>query len=162
MKNHKVVIIILSIILVICCIGIGWMISFDNSLDGFNSKENNLSLSCESASIKMNEEVTCTLKGHVTDYQVSAVSSTIESNSDFELIEVVPDSSWEGDGEMGDIDLYTDVNKSNDFNIVQFKISLTNEASSEIQINLLENSFFDENFEEHKIENIATTLTVEK
>ena len=41
MKNHKVVIIILSIILVICCIGIGWMISFDNSLDGFNSKENN-------------------------------------------------------------------------------------------------------------------------
>lgn len=161
MNKNKILIMFLVSMLIICCIFLGVMISFDNKIEE-QVNFNELLLTCESDTIKINEEVMCTLKGNVTKYEVSAVSSTIEKNSSFELIKVSPHLSWEGDGEMGDVDLYTDVNKSDEFDILTFNIKLISDTREEININIVDNSFFDEYYEEHKLENVTKTLIVGK
>lgn len=161
MKNKKIIIILLAI-LVICCIVVGVLLSFDGTRNVSDVEEAKLTLTCESDSISIRDGVLCELKGNVTDYDVSAFSSRLEETSDFKIEQIVPDSIWEGDGNGGDVDLYTDSNKRGNFNILSFKVLLLNENAKKVQINLLENSFFDENFEEHKLKDVTTTLVVEK
>lgn len=136
------------------------MMSLEHETNEKTDKE--LILTCDSKTIKKDEEVSCTLKGNVSDYDVSSLSSTIEKNNDYELIEVIPDSSWEGDGENGDIDLYTDNNKSDKFGIVTFKIKLLNDENDNIQINIIENIFFDQDFNRYDLSNVTTKLKIER
>ena len=161
MFKNKILIIVLFGILLVCCIGLGVIIAYDKQVDAQINNEV-LLLTCESDTIKVNEEITCTLSGNVMEYEVSAVSSTIEKNLNYDLIKVIPHSSWEGDGEMGDVDLYTAVNKSKKFDILTFNIKLVDDTTNEININIANNSFFDENYEEHKLENVTKTLKVGK
>lgn len=136
------------------------MMSLEHETNEKTDKE--LILTCDSKTIKKDEEVSCTLKGNVSDYDVSSLSSTIEKNNDYELIEVIPDSSWEGDGKNGDIDLYTDNNKSDKFGIVTFKIKLLNDENDNIQINIIENIFFDQDFNRYDLSNVTTKLKIER
>ena len=161
MNKNKILIMVLVVVLISCCIFLGFLLSFDKKVEEQVS-DAGLLLTCESSTISLNEEVKCTLKGNVTKYDVSAVSSTIKENSMFELINVIPHSSWEGDGEMGDVDLYTDVNIGNEFDVLTFHIKLISDSIEEIHINIVDNSFFDENYEEHKLENVTKTLKVGK
>lgn len=163
MMKNKILIIVLVGVLLVSCIVLGGIIAFDNEFKKqVNDNNSKLLLTCESDEIRLNEDVKCTLKGNVNDYEVSAVSSIIEENSMFELINVIPHSSWEGDGEMGDVDLYTDVNKNNEFDILTFHIKLISDSIEVININIVDNSFFDENYDEHKLENITKALKVRK
>lgn len=161
MMKNKILIIVLVGVLIVGCIFLGGIIAFNNDISK-EVNDDNLILTCESNEIRLNEEVKCILKGNVIKYDVSALSSTIEENSMFELVNVIPHSSWEGDGEMGDVDLYTDINKSNEFDVLTFHIKLINDSIEVININIIDNSFFDENYEEHKLANVTKTLKVGK
>lgn len=159
--NNKKIIMILSIILIICCIIVGCIIAYDDGV-GNNAKESHLIITCDEKNISKNESVVCNLKGKINEYDVSAFSSTLLDGTNYKIEEITPDTSWEGDGEKGDIDLYTDENKSGEFNILSFKVSLINDNEKEIHINLSKNSFFDENFEEHPLNDTSVTLVVNK
>ena len=159
-KDKTVILILLILILILFVIGIyiGYFSSFQ---DGVLS--NDLILTCDSDEIKLYDEVICTLMGNVTSYEVSAFSSTIETfGSDFELVEVNVDEIWQGDGDGGDIDLYTDENKSGKFALVTFKVVLKDINQDEIVINLIDNSYFDEEYQEHNLENISKILKVKE
>lgn len=161
MKKNKIIILILLLLILILFIGgiyIGYFSSFQDV-----DVSNNLILTCDSEEIGIDDEVVCTLKGNVTEYDVSAFSATIETfGSDFELEEVNVDKIWQGDGDGGDIDLYTDENKSGKFDLLTFKIILDDPKEDEIVINLVDNSYYDEEYQEHNLENISKTLKVKE
>ncbi len=156
-KKDKIIILILSIILIISCIAVGYITSIPDE-----GEEKYLILSCNNKEIKKSSSITCTLKGNRPKYKVSAFSGTIEESKDFKIEKIIPDKSFEGNGEDGDIDLYTDTNKSGKFNILSFKVTLTNENVDKIKITLKENSFFYEKFTEHKLKNTQKEIKVKK
>ena len=158
MKKNKIIIVALVIILVVCCILLGFVMSFN---DDEGTKDNELfKVSCDTDSLRGGNEISCKLKASIKDYKVSAISATIVESSDYELIEVTPYSSWEGDGENGDIDLYTDVNKTGDFNIAEFRLFLINKDIDKIEVIVEDNSFFDQEFLEYKVSNINKKVSV--
>ena len=153
MKKNKLPFLIGLIIIIILGITIGIIISI-------NDNKEKLILKCNNDYIKKNEQLTCTLTGNVIAYEVSAFSAMIENNSDFTLDNVEVSTIWEGDGEGGDIDLYTDINKTSKFDILTFQIKLNDPKKEKITINLTNISYFDENFEMHNLENINKTIKV--
>lgn len=81
----------------------------------------NVSLSCDKTKLKPNEETTCSVKAN-TNEDVSAVGARITLGSNLTLTSVTTDSSWEGNGDDGNIQLYIDNNKKGNFNIATFKV----------------------------------------
>ena len=115
MKKNKIILVVCLIIIAIISIIAGI------NLNSSNAKE--LNIKCDSNTIKVGDSVTCTLKGNVSDYEVSAFESKIDiTESDLKLEKVEVDSIWEGDGEEGNVVLYTDKNKSDKFNLLTFTV----------------------------------------
>ena len=119
-KNKKACI-ILTIAFFICISTL--LISFLSktyALDGFGT----INLSCDNTTIFNTDSINCTITGTVASTsEVSSLSAQINLSDNLELSNVTVDSSvWQGDGEEGDIKLYTDSNKSGTFNIVTFTV----------------------------------------
>ena len=119
-KNKKACI-ILTIVFFICISTL--LISFLSktyALDGFGT----INLSCDNTTIFNTDSINCTITGTVASTsEVSSLSAQINLSDNLELSNVTVDSSvWQGDGEEGDIKLYTDSNKSGTFNIVTFTV----------------------------------------
>ena len=162
MKKSSILLIISIIALIIVSVIIGIMISFDNKLEKGIDKDNELLLTCESESIKIDKNLVCRLSGKSSTYDVSAVSAKIENSNNFSITSLDIDFSWEGDGDDNFIALYTDENKKNNFPIATFTINLINDNVDEISINIIENSFSDEYYEEHKLDDIVKVLKVDR
>lgn len=142
MNRKKLIILIVSGVIFSLIVFISTILSLSN-----NNKES-IFMDCK----KKGDKAICTLKGNVSDYEVSAVSALIEVNNNSKLLKVNVDSSWEGDGEDGVLEVYTDTNKVDIFNIATFEVSLENNMENIISIVDIE--FYDENYAAHKIESI--------
>jgi len=169
MKKNKIIIIVLILVFMILCIIFGWLWSSNNSknkMQNINNKTNitneQITLTCNRTSIKLNSELICALEGNIKEYEVSAISATIAPSNNYKLISITPNSIWEGDGENGDIDLYTDENKSGNFKIANIAITLTNKNIDNLEIKIENISYFDQEFSEHKIDNITKKIIIEK
>ena len=126
------------------------------ALNGFGE----LSLTCDKIIGVYGEEINCTIKGTVAkNSEVSAISSQIDLSDNLEFVSFTPGYGWEGDGDDGNIQLYTENNKSSEFIIGNLVLSVnegivnTNET-----INLIDNSFYDVNFDEQKLPNLSTVV----
>ena len=159
MNKNKIIIIILSGILVICSVILGVLMSLDKEKTNSNDK---IVLTCQDKVIRKDEELTCTLKGKASKSKVTAVTARIEESDDFEVTKVTPDSIWQGDGEEGFIALYTDIYKEKKFSIATFNIKLKNKEAKEVTINIIENTFTDEEYEEYELDNISKIIKVER
>lgn len=160
-SKNKVLIIILVCLLIISCIFVGFLTSFESD-SGKEKNKDSLLLECNSDNAKIGSEVVCNLKGNITEYDVSSVSVKIEKSSYFDLKSVDVDSSWQGDGEEGYITVYTDENKGGLFDIASFTVSLVNDDIDNFDINLIEIELSDENYDDHKLENVSKTFNVER
>lgn len=113
----------------------------------------NVSVSCNNTKLTANATTTCTIRGNINE-EVTTVHAKIELGSNLSLVGVTPDSSWEGDGEGGVLDLYTDVNKKGTFNIATFQVKAGNVTTgANTNITLSEVTLSDAEFNE-------TTFTV--
>ena len=81
----------------------------------------NVNLSCEATTLKPGESTNCTIKGNINE-EVSAVSIKLGVGDNLTLSNIKTDSSWQGDGEGGNIELYTDTNKTGNFPIATFTV----------------------------------------
>ena len=81
-----------------------------------------VSITCDKESYGMNDTATCSVKG-TSNEEVYSISSLF-SNSSYANIEFTPDSSWQGNGDEGNIQLYTDTGKKGTFNIGTLKVKL--------------------------------------
>ena len=80
-------------------------------------------IACNKQTYNVQEEAVCTLKA-TTDEEIISVSGSL--NTEDQTFEIIPTASdiWEGDAENGDIQLYTDVEKTGTFNIVTMKVKI--------------------------------------
>ena len=67
--------------------------------------------------------ITCNLKG-TSDKPISSLSAKISVNGEVEFVSFTTNSIWEGNGNNGVLDLYTDVNKTSLFEIFTVTLKL--------------------------------------
>ena len=80
-------------------------------------------ITCDKQTYNFQEEAVCTLKA-TTDEQIISVSGNL--NTEDQTFEIIPTASdiWQGDAENGDIQLYTDVEKTGTFDIATIKVRI--------------------------------------
>lgn len=132
------------------------VLSHSYALEGFGQ----LNLSCDKTNGLGGEEISCIITGTVDSAsQVSSLSSQIKLSENLEFVSFTTNSIWEGVGDDGNIQLYTDENKSSTFDIgtftIRIKEGVTNTTES---ITLEDNYLYDEKFEEHEV--IDTTVEI--
>lgn len=147
-KNKKYIIIGFLFILVPIIL-VMFLFSKSYALEGFGQ----LNLSCDKTLAMEGESITCTLTGTVASTsQVSALSTQIKLSENLEFEEFVTDDIWIGTGEDGNVQLYTENNKSDTFNIGTFKVKVKSDIVNTVEsIKLEDNVFVNENFEEETI-----------
>lgn len=93
-----------------------------------------VSISCDKESYNVEDTVTCDVKGS-SDEEVYSISANVSSNNT--TIDFKTDSSWQGNGEEGNIQLYTDEGKKGTFNIGKLTIKLKDKTNDELTANVL-------------------------
>lgn len=106
-----------------------------------------VTVNCAKGKLLKGETTTCIVKGNITE-GVSAVSAKVDLGENLTFVSFTPDSSWQGDGEEGNIELYTDNNKSGNFNIGTITVKAGNTSGVSTSVGLKEVKLSDANFVE--------------
>ena len=89
-----------------------------------NALTGSASLSCDKAKLSAGESTSCTIKGTASEGNVSSLSAKINLSSNLQLVSVTTSDIWEGNGDDGNILLYTDKVKNGEFDIGSFTIKV--------------------------------------
>ena len=119
-----------------------------------------VNLNCDSNVVTVNTLTKCTLSGNSSE-EISAISAKLSTSGNINITNISTSTIWQGNGEGGSIDLYTDNNKSGSFAIATFTIQASAIAGSGT-INITNISFSDSLFNEHFISDKALTITVKE
>ena len=114
-------------------------------------------ITCSPSSVNVGEEVTCTVTG-TTSGKVSAISATFTPSGSITVSNIAAASIWQGNGDNGNIQLYTDENKTGTFNIITFKVKGNSVGSGTLVIKDV--SFIDDNFEENTVSGKTINISV--
>ena len=93
-----------------------------------------VSITCDKESYGMNDTATCSVKG-TSNEEVYSISASIVDTSNA-TIEFITDSAWQGNGDEGNIQLYTDTGKKGTFNIGTLKVKLKDASTSDTSLGL--------------------------
>ena len=93
-----------------------------------------VSISCNNSSIEVGSNTTCTISGY-SDSEISALSASLTSSGSISISNINTSSIWQGNGGDGNIQLYTDSNKSGGFSIATFTITGNSIGSGNINLN---------------------------
>ena len=120
-----------------------------------------INISCDKEIYKIGDTATCNVTGtsDVDVYSISAKINNISSSNT--TIEFETDSSWQGNGEEGNVQLYTDSGKKGTFNIGKLTIKLTNTTTDEttIKVSIDDIKYGDTNGSEYDIEPIQKSIS---
>ena len=138
---------------------LGLMLPFKvNALNG------SVSLTCDKNKVSPGSTISCSIKGNITE-EVSSVHAEIDLGSNLTLENPKSSQIWEGNGEGGVYDLYTDENKSGTFDIGTFSVKvgdIKDGASTYIGLKnvvLSDASFNEQSFSVSKVNvRIASTI----
>lgn len=128
--------------------------------------EGSLQLNCSKTKIAPGETISCTLNGTVTGDSVSAVSAKIStSNNTFLTLEekvIVNGSIWVGDADNGEVELYTDSNKTGTFEIVKFNLTASSNITlgEDTEVRVSDVSFVDSNFKSVSVANASQAIRI--
>ena len=118
-----------------------------------------VSISCNNNSIEVGSNTTCTISGY-SDSEISALSASLTSSGSISISNINTSSIWQGNGGDGNIQLYTDSNKSGGFSIATFTITGNSIGSGNINLNSVK--FTDASFSENSISGSSITITVKE
>ncbi len=118
-----------------------------------------LKVTCSSTKLEPSKTASCTITG-TTSTAVSGVSAKLNASGSIKISDIKANSIWQGDGEGGNFELYTDTNKTGTFNIGSFTITATGEGTGTINVSNI--TYSDADFEEKKVSNAALNITVAK
>ena len=120
-----------------------------------------INISCDKEIYKIGDTATCNVTGtsDVDVYSISAKINNISSSNT--TIEFETDSSWQGNGEEGNVQLYTDSGKKGTFNIGKLNIKLndTTTGESTIKVSIDDIKYGDTNGSEYDIEPIQKSIS---
>lgn len=142
--------------IIITVVVVMFMFSKSYALEGFGE----YNLSCDKNIALGGDNVTCTITGTVvTGSQVSSLETQLELSNNLEFVSFTTDEIWQGDGEDGNIQLYTDENKTETFNVgtlvVKVKDGITNTTEF---IKLKDGYFYDDDFEGQSIDDATVEV----
>jgi len=107
-----------------------------------------------------NQTIDCKITG-TSDKYISAISAKTTPTENIEIIKFTEDEIWEGEGDSKSFDLYTDINKTNDFNIGTLSIKIKNNTPSKIETISINNIYYyDSKFKEIKVTNISKDIKI--
>lgn len=115
------------------------------------------SISCNSTSIEVGSSTSCTLYGYSNE-GVSAVAASLTAGGSISISNINTSSNWQGNGSDGNIQLYTDSNKSGSFGIVSFTVTGNSVGSGTINVGGIR--FSDASFNENGISGTSLSITV--
>ena len=121
-------------------------------------------LECDNNNVVSNTTIACKIKAKNFNYGVSAISTKIvlgENLNSPEYSFAIPE--WQGAVEDGIIDLYTDNNKTGDFDIASFTLK-TNDINQEYNTNIsLQNTLiYNDKFEEVRMDSTSIKISINK
>lgn len=122
-----------------------------------NALTGSTSINCSKTTITPNESTTCTITGTSSD-DVSAISAQLTSNGVINISSISTSSIWQGNGDGGDIQLYTDSNKNGTFAIATFAITASSEGVGTINLNSI--NFADSSFNDNAVSAKSFIITV--
>lgn len=158
LKHNKLLIIIVFITIGILFLVLKETYSFTDS----NQVNGKIKIECDSNNVLPGENLTCAIKGENFTTELSSYSTKLILGNNLNLVTIEKDPSWEGSGEGGIIDLYTDTNKTGNFNIATFIIKADNINSGfDSNISLQNTIISDENFEENSVNDTSLNIRVQ-
>ena len=125
----------------------------------FCVKANSILITCDTNIVK-GTSLKCSING-VAEGIVSAVSAKVRTGSNIKFNSFIPNSSWQGDGEEGKIDLYTASDMTGNFVIGTLNFDITSiyeGGNSTITIDSI--FFYDENGKESSVTPITNTIRI--
>ena len=125
----------------------------------FCVKANSILVTCDTDIVK-GTSLKCSING-VSEGIVSAVSAKVRTGSNIKFNSFIPNSSWQGDGEEGKIDLYTASDMTGNFVIGTLNFDVTSiyeGGNSTITIDSI--FFYDENGKESSVTPITNTIRI--
>lgn len=81
-----------------------------------------INISCNDSNVIVGNSTNCSITGN-SDSEVSALAMTLSSGGSISISNIVTSSVWEGNGSDGNIQLYTDSNKTGNFSIATFTVT---------------------------------------
>lgn len=114
----------------------------------------NIIITCDKTTLNKNEMTICNISGENFKEEVSSIHAKINIDDNVSLVSINKDSTWEGAVSNGIIDVYTDTNKTGNFNITSIKIEAKNDKPSKIVLNeilLGDSKFIDNKFSEASV-----------
>ena len=115
------------------------------------------SITCAKNTLEIGGTTTCTISG-TASAGVSVVSAKLSSSGGISISEITSASIWQGDGEGGNFELYTDENKTGTFQIGSFKVTANSAGTGTITFGSVE--FGDADFNANTISSSIYTITV--
>ena len=116
-----------------------------------------VNIKCNSNAISGNTSTTCTLSGNSSE-GVSSLSAKLSASGNISITNIST-SIWQGNGDGGNIELYTDSNKSGNFSIVTFTIKANgNIGTGTINVNNVK--FYDASFDGYSIGGKSLNITI--
>ena len=125
-----------------------------------------IDINCDKEVAISGEEITCSITGMVSSYQVSALESQVNLSDNLEFVSFTVDNTtteeddtWQGTGDDGNIQLYIN-NKTSTFSIGELKVKVKDDTSitNSDSITLENTIFYDEQFKENVIENATYSI----
>lgn len=92
-----------------------------------------INISCNDSNVIVGNSTNCSITGN-SDSEVSALAMTLSSGGSVSISNIVTSSVWQGDGSDGDIQLYTDSNKTGNFSIATFTVTGNSVGSGTITV----------------------------
>ena len=123
------------------------------------SASSSINISCPNEVIQ-NKTIECRLTG-TTDKLISAVSGKITATENIEIIKFTRDTIWQGEGDAKSFDLYTDINKTSNFNIGIISLKIKDNVifkKETISINNI--YYYDDDFNEIPVNNITKDIKI--
>lgn len=97
-------------------------------LSFMNVSAASVSLSCSETTLVKGSTTSCTLYGN-SNHGVSGVSGILSTSGGVSISSITKNSIWQGDGNDGNIILYTDEDVSGSFGIVNFTVKFNGEGN---------------------------------
>ncbi len=117
-----------------------------------------INVSCDKTTLSPQESTTCHVTGNASE-EVSTVSARVKVGDSLTLVSVKTDAIWQGDGDGGQIELYTDTNKSGTFAIASFTIK-ANSIDGDTSVMIDSVYFSDASFEQYAVSSATRNIRI--
>lgn len=130
-----------------------------------NALTSNVKLTCDNYQLKSEQSTTCEIIGNTQEGGVTSLSANILLTGNLELVDVKTESTWQGNGNNGNIQLYSNKGtKAGDFKIATFVVKVkTNTINSDETLEIKDVKFYDgeeNDYKEYSIPAVSKNIRV--